>query len=161
MSAILDELPREWRQPVGRIGAGFTIGMFTGAAGGLAPILQEFVMTFKVPASTKKLGLAGTLQNISRSGLGLGTFFAFYQVRSFCRGQSLVWECQSLLYRRKCVFRPCPQSAQRAVSFMYFSHAVLFVGACNGHGILHAVIAPAYRPSAGIDARAGQHSRGA
>jgi hypothetical protein len=82
MSAILDELPREWRQPVGRVGAGFTIGMITGLAGGLAPILQEFVMTFKVPESARKLGPAGIARQMGTGGLALGSYFAIYQVRA-------------------------------------------------------------------------------
>ena len=83
MSAILDELPREWRQPVGRVGAGFTIGMVTGLAGGLAPVVQEFVMTFKIPDSAKRLGVAGLARQMSTGGLALGSFFALFQVRFF------------------------------------------------------------------------------
>ena len=68
---------------MGRVGAGFTIGMVTGLAGGLAPVVQEFVMTFKIPDSAKRLGVAGLARQMSTGGLALGSFFALFQVRFF------------------------------------------------------------------------------
>jgi len=89
MSSLLDDLPREWRAPIQRVGAGFTIGVFTGLASGFAPILQEFVMTFKVPESAKKLGLVGVTRQMGTGGLALGSFFALYQVGApYCLGVS-------------------------------------------------------------------------
>ena len=82
MSSVLNSLPREYRQPVGRVGAGFTIGMVTGVAGGFAPILQEFVMEMKVPESAKRLGFNGVVNQMAMGGLSLGTFFGLYQVRT-------------------------------------------------------------------------------
>jgi hypothetical protein len=80
MSSILDVLPRDWRQPVGRVGAGFTIGMVTGVVSGFAPLLQEFVVEMKVPESAKRLGPAGIAKQMGMGGLSLGTFFGAYQV---------------------------------------------------------------------------------
>lgn len=81
MSVILDALPREWRQPVGRVGAGFAIGSVTGVVGGFVPILQEFVVEMKVPDAAKKLGPIGIARQMGNGGISLGTFFGLFQVR--------------------------------------------------------------------------------
>ena len=92
MNTFLDLLPPELRQPVGRVSAGFTIGMVTGVAGGFAPILQEAVVEMKVPDAYKRLGLAGIGRQMATGGVGLGTFYGAFQVRS------LLWPSRMLCH---------------------------------------------------------------